>query len=95
LQTDPRLGENFDPQFRKFPVTHTPPDKTAQYILTHMKGGRITGFFIILFFPRFFMWLKKFAAHYCLVLLCHNIMRAILLQKLSGKVASILKRFID
>jgi hypothetical protein len=28
-------------------------------------------------------------------LLCHNIMRAIRLQKLSGKVASILKRFID
>jgi hypothetical protein len=38
------------------------------------------------------MGLKKFAAPLLpLVLLCHNIMTAILLQKLSGKVASILK----
>ncbi len=37
------------------------------------------------FLSRFFTWF----------LFCHNIMPAILLQKLSGKVASILKRFID
>jgi len=78
-------------------VTHTPPDKTAQYILTHMKGGRITGFFIIFFLSKIFHEVKKFSAAPLLpgFALSHNIMTAIRLQKLSGNVASILKRFID
>ena len=44
VQTDPRLGENFDKQFKSRPVSDTPPDKTAKFILDNMKGTEFGGF---------------------------------------------------
>jgi len=42
--TDPRLGENFDPQFKRVKVECTPPNATAKYILDHLKGNEFGGF---------------------------------------------------
>ena len=43
-KSDPRKAENFDSQFKKLPVSTTPPDATANYILNNMKGDEFTGF---------------------------------------------------
>ena len=44
LQSDPRKAENFDSQFKKLPMGKTPPDKTAEYIISNLKGDEFKGF---------------------------------------------------
>ena len=38
------MAENFDKQFKKLPLTCTPPDTTAAYILANMKGNEFENF---------------------------------------------------
>jgi len=42
--SDPRAGDNFDPQFKKLKVDNTPPNPTAKYILDRLKGDEFAGF---------------------------------------------------
>jgi len=42
--SDPRKAENFDSQFKKLPISTTPPDATASYVLNNMKGDEFRGF---------------------------------------------------
>ena len=44
FQSDPRKAENFDSQFKKLPMGKTPPDKTAEYIISNLKGDEFKGF---------------------------------------------------
>jgi len=42
--SDPRKAENFDSQFKNLPLSTTPPDTTATFILNNMKGDEFRGF---------------------------------------------------
>lgn len=42
--SDPRKAENFDSQFKRLPMSATPPDETAQYILNNLRGDEFKGF---------------------------------------------------
>jgi len=42
--SDPRKAENFDNQFKRLPMTSTPPDATAKFILNNLKGDEFKGF---------------------------------------------------
>ena len=44
FQSDPRKAENFDCQFKRLPMTSTPPDQTAKFILNNLKGNEFKGF---------------------------------------------------
>jgi len=42
--SDPRKAENFDSQFKRLPMSATPPDETARYILNNLRGDEFKGF---------------------------------------------------
>jgi len=42
--SDPRKAENFDSQFKRLPMNKTPPDETAKYILSNLRGDEFKGF---------------------------------------------------